>query len=184
MIMNRAPTSTLYYADYASPLGILRLIATEQALQAIYFPGQDPEDYDRRFAAAQPALTAAQRQPLQPYLDWLALYFSDAHCPPPPAIDFEQLSGTPLQKRVWAELCRIPKGQTYSYTQLAEQVQRPQAVRAVASACGRNPLTVLVPCHRVIAKSGQLGGYYWGLDIKKALLAWETQANNFALQQS
>lgn len=81
--------------------------------------------------------------------------------------------GTPFQLSVWQALRSIPPGQTLSYGELARLLDAPKAVRAVAAACGANPLAVLVPCHRVIAKDGSLTGYRWGLDRKRALLARE-----------
>ena len=80
------------------------------------------------------------------------------------------LRGTPFQKRVWQELARVPWGKTYSYSELARKVGKPKAVRAVASACARNPVTFVVPCHRIVSKGGGLGGYYWGLEMKQRLL--------------
>ncbi|AVK63667.1 methylated-DNA--[protein]-cysteine S-methyltransferase [Lactobacillus sp. CBA3606] len=81
--------------------------------------------------------------------------------------------GTPFQQQVWQALRTIPYGQTWSYTQLAHSLNRPTAVRAIASAVGRNPLLIFVPCHRVIRQDGQLGGYRGGLPMKRALLALE-----------
>ena len=80
------------------------------------------------------------------------------------------MRGTPFQKRVWQELARVPWGQTYSFSELARKVGKPKAVRAVASACARNPVTFVVPCHRIVSKGGGLGGYYWGLEMKQRLL--------------
>ncbi len=84
------------------------------------------------------------------------------------------LKGTNLQIRVWEALLSLTTGEVLSYSQLAELVNRPLAVRAVASAIGRNSISYLIPCHRVIRKSGALGGYRWGLTRKRALLAWES----------
>jgi AraC family transcriptional regulator of adaptative response/methylated-DNA-[protein]-cysteine methyltransferase len=83
------------------------------------------------------------------------------------------LSGTAFQKSVWRELQRIPAGATRSYGEVARAIGRPKAFRAVAQACGANPVPVLVPCHRVIAGDGGLGGFTGGLHIKKALLGAE-----------
>jgi AraC family transcriptional regulator, regulatory protein of adaptative response / methylated-DNA-[protein]-cysteine methyltransferase len=83
------------------------------------------------------------------------------------------LIGTAFQQRVWRALREIPAGETRSYTQIAKRVGSPGAVRAVGSACGKNPVAVVVPCHRVIRDDGELGGYRWGLDRKRALLARE-----------
>jgi len=81
--------------------------------------------------------------------------------------------GTAFQVRVWTALQRIPRGTTLSYSQVAERIGQPTAVRAVARACATNPVALVVPCHRVIREDGDLGGYRWGLDRKEALLASE-----------
>jgi AraC family transcriptional regulator, regulatory protein of adaptative response / methylated-DNA-[protein]-cysteine methyltransferase len=83
--------------------------------------------------------------------------------------------GTPFQKRVWKALRAIPAGMTISYGELARQVGAPESVRAVASACGANPIALAVPCHRVVSKDGSLGGYRWGVERKRALLEKESR---------
>jgi len=83
------------------------------------------------------------------------------------------VAGTPLQQRVWSELRRIPYGETRSYSEIAAAVGAPSAVRAVAGACARNPVAIVVPCHRVLRKGGELGGYRWGVERKERILARE-----------
>ena len=83
------------------------------------------------------------------------------------------LIGTDFQKRVWRELLKVPWGRTLTYSELARKIGEPTAVRAVASACARNPVAMIVPCHRILCKDGSLGGYYWGLPKKKRLLERE-----------
>jgi AraC family transcriptional regulator of adaptative response/methylated-DNA-[protein]-cysteine methyltransferase len=83
------------------------------------------------------------------------------------------LKGTNFQLKVWEALLRIPPGAVASYEQIAEAVGRPAAVRAVGTAVGQNPVAFVVPCHRVLRKTGALGGYRWGLDRKRAMLGWE-----------
>lgn len=83
------------------------------------------------------------------------------------------LVGTNFQLDVWNALTTIPSGQTRTYKDIAKQIGRPKSVRAVANAIGHNPIAVLVPCHRVIRADGNIGGYRWGTDIKKKLLARE-----------
>ena len=80
------------------------------------------------------------------------------------------LQATAFQQRVWAELRKIPYGETRTYTQVAEAIGRPKAVRAVANACAANPAAVVTPCHRVVRRDGSLGGYRWGIERKKTLL--------------
>lgn len=92
------------------------------------------------------------------------------------------LRGTNFQIRVWQALLRIPPGQAASYRQLASSVCTPQAARAVGRALAANPIGVLIPCHRVIRETGVLGGYRWGADRKRALLAWETGVRESAVE--
>jgi methylated-DNA-[protein]-cysteine S-methyltransferase len=83
------------------------------------------------------------------------------------------LAGTPFQKQVWQELFKIPFGKTVAYKDIAKKIKNPKAVRAVGSANGKNPVCIIIPCHRVIAADGSIGGYSGGLDIKKKLLRLE-----------
>lgn len=83
------------------------------------------------------------------------------------------LSGGPFQIKVWEALLRIPSGHVTTYSDLATAIGHPTAVRAVGTAVGRNPISWIIPCHRALRKSGGLGGYHWGLDVKRAMLAWE-----------
>lgn len=89
-------------------------------------------------------------------------------------IEMDVSIGTPFQQKVWQALRHIPYGQTISYAQLAQNIGQPTAFRAVANANGKNPISLLIPCHRVIASDGGLGGYTGGIAIKQALLAVET----------
>ena len=84
------------------------------------------------------------------------------------------LIGAPFQIKVWEALLRIPSGQVTSYSEIASSIGHPKAVRAVGTAVGRNPVSWLIPCHRALRKSGGLGGYHWGLPVKRALLAYES----------
>ena len=88
-------------------------------------------------------------------------------------INIDELDGTPFQKKVWLALTKIPHGETRTYGEVAKSIGSPGAARAVGTACGANPLPILIPCHRVLAAGGKLGGYSGGLDIKKKLLACE-----------
>lgn len=88
---------------------------------------------------------------------------------PPGDFQFD-LDGTDFQKKVWAELLKIPAGETRSYAEIAEKIGHPHSYRAVANACGANPIAIAVPCHRVIASDGKIGGYGGGLERKRKLL--------------
>ena len=81
--------------------------------------------------------------------------------------------GAPFQIKVWEALLRVPSGQVTTYSDIAEMIGHPKAVRAVGTAVGRNPVSWLIPCHRALRKSGALGGYHWGLPVKRAMLAFE-----------
>ena len=83
------------------------------------------------------------------------------------------LIGAPFQIKVWEALLRVPTGHVTTYSEIAGAVGHPKAVRAVGTAVGRNPISFLIPCHRALRKSGELGGYHWGLPVKRAILAWE-----------
>ncbi len=86
------------------------------------------------------------------------------------------LHGTAFQKKVWKALEGIPKGKTTTYSEIARRIGRPRATRAVASAIGSNPISLIIPCHRVVRKDGGMGGYRWGLDVKRCLLELENPA--------
>ena len=84
------------------------------------------------------------------------------------------LIGAPFQIKVWEALLNIPSGHVTTYSEIARAIGHPRAVRAVGTAVGRNPVSFLIPCHRALRKSGALGGYHWGLPVKRAILAWES----------
>ena len=84
------------------------------------------------------------------------------------------LIGAPFQIKVWEALLRVPTGHVTTYGDIAQAIGNPRAVRAVGTAVGRNPISLLIPCHRALRKSGALGGYHWGLPVKRAILAWES----------
>lgn len=141
-----------------TPAGPLYLIASERGLQSAYFGRPEAGVPMGR----TPILAQAERE--------LEEYFAGRRR------EFEiplDVQGTPFQAKVWAVLARIPYGQTLSYGDVALRIGSPRAVRAVGTANGRNPVCVLVPCHRVIAADGSLGGYSGGLEVKERLLALE-----------
>ncbi|MGA1181426.1 MAG: methylated-DNA--[protein]-cysteine S-methyltransferase, partial [Marivivens sp.] len=84
------------------------------------------------------------------------------------------LIGAPFQIKVWEALLAIPSGHVTTYSDIAGAIGHPKAVRAVGTAVGRNPISLLIPCHRALRKSGGLGGYHWGLPVKRAILAYES----------
>lgn len=147
----------------ASPLGALRLYAREGALCGLYLPGHGPP-LDAAEAPDDPVLALAAAQ--------LSEYFAGARR------EFSvplRAAGTDFQRTVWRALQQIPFGATRSYGALAHAIARPSASRAVGAANGRNPISILVPCHRVIGSDGSLTGYAGGVAAKQWLLAHEAR---------
>jgi AraC family transcriptional regulator of adaptative response/methylated-DNA-[protein]-cysteine methyltransferase len=106
------------------------------------------------------------------WADALAEYIAGRSKMPAPPMD---IRGTPFQFAVWDQLRAIPAGETRSYSEIARRIGRPRAIRAVGSANGANPVSIIIPCHRAIRASGHLGGYRWGLDRKRKLLEMEAR---------
>ncbi|MEZ4483612.1 MAG: methylated-DNA--[protein]-cysteine S-methyltransferase [Syntrophotaleaceae bacterium] len=153
-----------------SVLGWLLLAATERGVCLLMVDDSKDallEELAKRFPQAQ--LNPQEdglRAPVQSLVDWLA-----GRAPQPQLPLDEQ--GTAFQRRVWQELRRIPCGEQIAYGELARRIGQPTAVRAVAGACARNPVALLTPCHRVVRQNGELGGYRWGVERKRRLLAME-----------
>ena len=156
---------TYDYTTMKSPFGVLTLVASGKSLAAILWENDKPNRV--RLGALKedrnhPVLRETERQ--------LNEYFAGKRTAFSLKLDF---AGTAFQKKVWKALLAIPFGETRSYTQIAKRVGRPDAVRAVGAAIGRNPLCLIAPCHRVIGASGKLTGFAGGLEAKARLLALE-----------
>jgi methylated-DNA-[protein]-cysteine S-methyltransferase len=167
--MNTTTSDTMRYRSRRvdSPVGRLELVATDAGLAAVLWPNDRPGRV--RLAidgedAAHPVLADAARQLLE-YFERRRTRFE---LPLDPA-------GTPFQRLVWHALLTIPYGETRSYAEIARQIGRPAAVRAVGAANGRNPLSIVTPCHRVVGSNGTLTGFAGGLEVKAYLLALEQQ---------
>lgn len=153
-----------------SPLGWLLVAATDKGVCSVTL-GDDPEGLERtlreEFWAADLTRDDEQlRSQVEALLEYLGGDIPDESF----SLD---VAGTAFQMRVWEELRRIPRGETISYSQLAERIGRPAAARAVARACATNPVAVVTPCHRVVRGNGELGGYRWGIERKRRLLEAE-----------
>jgi methylated-DNA-[protein]-cysteine S-methyltransferase len=159
-------TATIYYSSVNWPLGRLFLQGDGEFLTGLFMqPHKGGRDPDASWQQSDAPFAAVREQ--------LAEYFAGER----QQFDVPlKLAGTSFQQRVWQELVRIPFGTTISYGQLAERVDKPTASRAVGQANGRNPISIIVPCHRVIGADGKLTGYGGGVDKKKWLLAWERSA--------
>ena len=151
-----------------SPLGPITLAASAQGLCGVWFEGQRHGPSDALVQSwavdhAHPVLQVAALQ-LHAFFAGKVQRFD---------LPLDLSAGTPFQQAVWRALLAIPSGQTQSYGDLAKQLLKPTAVRAVGAAVGRNPLSIVVPCHRVLGANGQLTGYAGGLWRKQALLQLE-----------
>lgn len=149
-----------------TPLGMIWVVASARGICRVIF-GEAGEREWARFRAAHPELERREdglaAQALAQILEYLGGMRRTFTVPLDPA-------GTPFQRRVWAETARIPYGQTITYAELARRIGRPGAARAVGQALGANPLPILIPCHRVIASDGRIGGYTGGPHRKRWLL--------------
>ena len=155
-------------ARYLSPLGPMIVAATGSGLAGVWFEGQRhlPDHSGWPHAPGHPVLATAVQQ--------LSDYFAGRRTRFDLPLDLQ--GGTAFQQSVWQALLAIPSGTTTSYGDLSQRVGRPTAVRAVAAAIGRNPVSIVVPCHRVLGRDGSLTGYAGGLERKSALLDLERAA--------
>jgi methylated-DNA-[protein]-cysteine S-methyltransferase len=162
------------YLNYLSPLGYLCLVASKQGLAGVFFDHHAHYEHDQNWVlnTKHPILLNTIIQ-LEEYFLGQRQQFD---------LPLDQTQGTAFQQKVWATLRKIPYGETWSYQQLALAINNPKASRAVGAANGRNPLTIIVPCHRVIASSGAMQGYSGGLSNKIKLL--ETEKKHISTQKS
>jgi methylated-DNA-[protein]-cysteine S-methyltransferase len=147
-----------------SPLGPLTLLSADGALSGLYLEFRRHPPAPEAFGEPDPAPFSEAARQLGAYFDGRLTEFDLPLA----------LTGTPFQRRVWAQLQRIPYGQTVTYGELAEHIGRPTAARAVGLANGRNPISIVVPCHRVVGSAGDLTGYGGGINRKRQLLELET----------
>ena len=160
---------TILYTQIPSPIGQLLLDGTEHGLQGLHMAP----------AAPLPGWRSA-REPFARAIEQLEQYFAGER------VDFDlelDMRGTDFQKSVWDALLTIPYGETRSYGQIARQIGRPDRARAVGAANGSNPVSIIVPCHRVIGSDGSLTGYGGGLDRKRWLLEHEAGIGSLSLGQ-
>jgi AraC family transcriptional regulator of adaptative response/methylated-DNA-[protein]-cysteine methyltransferase len=168
--------ASIRYTTTATPLGRLLVATTTRGICSVTL-GADDGSLERRLAeefpqAARERVDAGREEWLDAVIARIAveLGWSDAAAPAMPPLD---IAATAFQWRVWDALTRIPAGQTRSYRALAAELGAPKAARAVGNACGNNRLALIVPCHRVVREDGSLGGWRWGVERKRELLARE-----------
>jgi AraC family transcriptional regulator of adaptative response/methylated-DNA-[protein]-cysteine methyltransferase len=160
----------IFWGWFESPFGPSIVMGTDKGICGLGFAdemGADAAMHDllRRWPNARFAENPAR---LKPWVDTaFGVTPTDDKAP-------LYLIGAPFQLKVWEALLSIPSGHVTSYSDIAQSIGTPRAVRAVGTAVGRNPVSWLIPCHRALRKSGALGGYHWGLPVKRALLAWES----------
>ena len=162
----------IHYTIVESDLGRMLIAATPRGVCSVRFGETDralENELREEFSAAE--ITRGDRD-LRRYAEIVMKSLAGGASGRVPV----DIQGTAFQQRVWNALRAIPLGQTRSYAEIAEQIGKPKAVRAVANACASNPVAVVVPCHRVVQKNGSLAGYRWGVERKKALLRAEQQA--------
>lgn len=156
------------FTTWEGPLGRMVLAATAQGLSGVWFEGQrhGPHTSAWRPAPEHPVLLLAITQ-LQQYFNGQRQHFE---------LPLDLSGGTPFQQQVWQALLGIAAGATTNYGRLSASIGKPAAVRALGAAVGRNPVSIIVPCHRVLGSDGSLTGYAGGLERKTALLRLEAQA--------
>jgi len=166
MKMTQEKAPAYFYKTMKSPVGELKLIATNRGLAAILWENDNPKRVPLSPLTENcehPVLLETERQ-LNEYFDGKRKSFSLKSDP----------TGTEFQKKVWEALSTIPFGETRSYGEIAQQIESPKAVRAVGAANGKNPISIIVPCHRVIGSNGKLTGFAGGLETKAFLLELES----------
>ena len=167
-------TIAVYHAEIPSPIGPLTLRGTARGLTGIFMA-------EHRHGPTDRGDWTEDVLPLRQAADQLNAYFAGQRTTFDLPVDEAGIGGTDFQRRVWGALRDIPLGQTISYGELARRIGQPAAVRAVGLANGRNPLSIVIPCHRVIGANGSLTGYGGGMERKRWLLAHEAALTSLAL---
>ena len=174
-VKRRGAGLTISYGFHPCPFGEAVVLATERGVAGLAFVDEDAgqtraealEDMTRRWPAAAFVESAERTRPHAARIFEPGLWRREQ---PVRLV----LIGTDFEVRVWEALLRIPMGRAVTYADIARHMNQPTAARAVGSAVGRNPISFVVPCHRVMRGDGNLGGYHWGLTRKQALIGWET----------
>jgi len=159
----------IIFTSYNSPVGKIMIASTDKGLCKVDLLISE-ERFTNTVSSRFRAEVNRNDEAMQPMIKAFERYFEGEPMPSDIALD---LRGTPFQKKVWSELLEIPHGETRSYKQIAIAIGRPTASRAVGRAVGSNPAPIVVPCHRVLRSDGSLGGFGYGVQIKKKLLQLE-----------
>lgn len=161
----------IYWGWFDSPFGLSLVMGTEKGICGIGFASETGEEATMEDLVSRWPDASFVEDPMM-LRPWVLNAFGAQ----------EQITekvplymiGAPFQLKVWEALLTIPSGHVTTYSEIAEAIGNPRAIRAVGTAVGRNPVSYLIPCHRALRKSGGLGGYHWGLPVKRAILAWES----------
>lgn len=160
------PLLQIHFQIYDSPFGPVFIASSPQGITHILFDAEGSAKARVQKTHPEAELIAQGDAHHAAALS----YFSN---PAMPQHIWLAVSGTPFQLRVWQALLEVPLGQTSNYGALAQAIGKPKAARAIGGAVGKNPVSFIVPCHRILASDGGLGGYYWGTEMKQAMLNWE-----------
>ena len=157
----------IYWGWFDSPFGLALVMGTAKGICGIAFASETGTEAAMEDMAARWPRATYVEDPmmLKPLVDTAFAQKGETRL---------HMIGAPFQIKVWEALLQIPSGNVTTYSEIAQAVGKPRAVRAVGTAVGRNPVSWLIPCHRALRKTGALGGYHWGLPVKRALLAWES----------
>lgn len=161
---------TIYWGWFDSPFGLSLVMGTEKGICGIGYASEAGEeatieDLTSRWPKAEFVEDPMMLRP------WVLNAYGAGNTDEKTPL---YMIGAPFQIKVWEALLQIPSGQVTTYSEIAQSIGTPKAIRAVGTAVGRNPVSYLIPCHRALRKSGGLGGYHWGLPVKRAILAWES----------
>ncbi len=158
----------IYWGWFESPFGPALVMGTDKGICGIGFAAETTAEHTMEDLVSRWPLADYVEDPMR-LRPWVQAAFGVQEEGEVPLF----LIGAPFQIKVWEALMRIPSGHVTSYSEIAQSIGHPKAVRAVGTAVGRNPISYLIPCHRALRKSGGLGGYHWGIPVKRQILAWE-----------
>ncbi len=174
-INTKAPAQSgdfeIHYSFSDSPFGELFIASTHKGICFVWFV----DDKASAIAELETRFPSAQLEPKSTQEHQEVIYFFNHDATKWPKINLH-LQGTEFQLKVWKALLNIPFGTSTNYINIATEIEKPKASRAVGTAIGKNPIAFLIPCHRVVQTNGQLGGYRWGIDRKAELIKWENKS--------
>lgn len=166
------PLTRIAYATTSCDIGSIFVAMTKVGICAVKL-GDRPEALMENFASEfKPASITQDHLALKPWIKKVIQLTKGINCKQKFPLDIQ---GTVFQQQVWQALQAIPYGETRTYQEIAQHINKPNATRAIGSACGANPVALIIPCHRVIRSDGKLGGYRWGIERKQQLIAQEKE---------